>query len=102
MDHVQVGAMLVKKWHFPPSLVCIISGYLAPQQADGCPMEASIVYTADMICRYIGVGPGLDDASYSIDTTIMRSVGLTNSDIQTVIDAFAGKRERVHALFRTG
>jgi HD-like signal output (HDOD) protein len=102
LDHTQVGAMLLKKRHFPPSLVCIVSGYLAPVQADGCEVEASIVYTADMICRDMGIGPGVDDASYSIDTTIVRSTGLSDADIQDVMDAFGDKMERVNALFATG
>ncbi len=102
VDHTQVGAMLVKKWHFPPSLVCIIGGYLTPAQAEGCELEASIVYTADMICRNMGIGPGVDDASYQIDATILRSIGLTDADIQAAVDGCEGKIDGLKASFASG
>jgi HD-like signal output (HDOD) protein len=102
VDHTQVGAMLVKKWHFPPSLICIIGGYLEPAQADGCVLEASVVYTADMICRHMGIGPGLDDASYQIDATILRTIGLTDADIQAAVDGCEGRLDGLKASFASG
>ena len=101
-DHTQVGAMVVKKWHFPSTLQCIISGYHTPLDDTGCVLEASLVHLADAICRNMEIGLGLDDAFYTQDERVTESVGLKNSQIQQVMDGFGSKMERVNTLFATG
>jgi HD-like signal output (HDOD) protein len=59
-DHIQVGAMVADKWHFPDSLQCIIKYYHTPLKAKGCFSEASIVHLADAMCRKMEIGLGVD------------------------------------------
>ena len=98
-DHTQVGAAVANNWHFPSSLQCIIRYYHKPLEAKGCFLEASIVHLADMMCRKMEIGNGVDDSSYPEDERVPRSLGLSESDIQQVIRAFDEKMERVNALF---
>ena len=98
-DHAQIGAMLAEKWHFPPSLQCILRCYHTPLQAGECYSEASVVYLADAIVRKMGIGTGIDDAYYKEDEDVARSLELSESQIQDVIDGFEGKMDRVRALF---
>jgi len=98
-DHSQVGAMVAKTWHFPIPLQCIIRYYHTPLEAKGCFLEASIVHMADVMCRQMEIGLGVDDPSYSEDVRIARSVGLQLSQIQGVIDGFGRKMDRVNTLF---
>ena len=100
-DHTQIGAMLAEKWHFPPSLQCILRCYHTPLQAKECDSEASVVYLADAIIRKMGIGIGIDDDSYKEDENVARSLELSESQIQNVIDGFEGKMDRVRALFAT-
>lgn len=101
-DHTQVGAMIAEKWHFPPTLQCIITGYHEPLAARRCRDEASIVYLADAISRKMEIGLGVDDPFYTEDERVARLLDLSESDLQTVIDAFGSKMERVNALFASG
>lgn len=98
-DHAQIGAMLAEKWHFPPSLQCILRCYHTPSQAKECYSEASVVYLADAIVRKMGIGTGIDDDYYKEDEDVARSLELSESQIQDVIDGFEGKMDRVRALF---
>jgi HD-like signal output (HDOD) protein len=98
-DHAQIGAMLAEKWHFPPSLQCILRCYHTPSRAKECYPEASIVYLADAIIRKMGIGTGLDDDYYKEDEDVARSLELSESQIRYVIDGFEGKMERVRTLF---
>ena len=98
-DHVQAAALIAKKWNFPSALQCVIRYYHTPLEAKGCFMEASIVHLADAMCRKMQIGLGVDDAYYTEDERVARSLGLTEIQIQDVIDDFGRKMERVQALF---
>lgn len=98
-DHVQAGALIAKKWNFPSALQCVIRYYHTPIEAKGCFMEASIVHLADAMCRKMQIGLGVDDSYYAEDDRVGRSLGLTDIQIQDVIDDFGRKMERVQALF---
>lgn len=98
-DHVQVGAMVASSWHFPDSLQCIIRYYHTPLEAKGCFSEASVVHLADAMCRKMEIGLGVDDPSYPEDERVARSLGLDDSRIQGVMDAFSMKMERINVLF---
>lgn len=99
-DHAQIGAMLAEKWHFPSALQCIIRHYHAPLGAETCITEASVVYLADVICRKMEIGTGVDDPFYAEDDQIILSLGLTESEIEMVIAGFGSKMDRVTALFK--
>jgi hypothetical protein len=45
------------------------------------------------------IGIGVDDPFFIEDERVSRSLGLTESQIQNVIDGFGRKMERVNALF---
>jgi HD-like signal output (HDOD) protein len=98
-DHAQIGAMLAEKWHFPPSLQCILRCYHTPIQAKECLPEASVVYLADVIVRKMGIGTGIDDDYFKEDEGTARSLELSESQIQDVIIGFESKMDRVRALF---
>jgi HD-like signal output (HDOD) protein len=98
-DHIQVGAMVADKWHFPDSLQCIIKYYHTPLKAKGCFSEASIVHLADAMCRKMEIGLGVDSPSYPEDERVALSLGLDDSRIQGVIDDFGAKMERINVLF---
>lgn len=101
-DHCQVGMMIVERWQFPPALRCIIGHAHTPMEANGCFLEAAVVYLADEICRQLDFGCGVDDASYVEDPRVSRSLGLHAADIQGVVDLFGSQMDRVDALFALG
>lgn len=98
-DHSQVGTMVSEKWQFPPPLQCIIRYHHTPLEANGCFLEASVVHMADCLCRKMEIGQGVDDPTYPEDERALRSLGLDDSAIQTIMDQFEGKMGRVEALF---
>ncbi|MCB2147135.1 MAG: HDOD domain-containing protein [Deltaproteobacteria bacterium] len=99
LDHSQVGAMVAKNWNFPVPLQCILRYYHRPLEAAGCFLEASIVHMADVLCRKMKIGLGVDDPFYTEDDRVARSLGLQISHIQKIIDGFGRKMDRVNALF---
>lgn len=99
VDHAQVGGMLAEKWNLPSTLTCIIRYCHSPLEADGCFMDAAVVYLADSICRRMGIAVGIDDDSYPEDERIARSLGLNEAAITEVMEHFNAKLTRVEALF---
>lgn len=97
-DHAQVGALIAKRWNFPPELNCMIRFYHTPLEATDCDAEASIIYLADTICRKMEIGLGLDDAFFPEDESIVHSMGLSDSQIENVIVSFGTKLESVNSI----
>jgi HD-like signal output (HDOD) protein len=101
-DHTQAGAIIAEKWHFPADLQCILKYCHSPLEAKGCFLEAAIVNLADYLCRKMGIGLGVDDPYYPEDARVSRSLGLSEVEIQEVVDNYGEKMDRVKALFEAG
>ena len=48
-DHAQVGATLLRHWHFPDLLVACVEKHHAPQEEQKFPIEVSLVHIANSI-----------------------------------------------------
>ncbi len=98
-DHAQIGAMIAKKWNFPSELQCVIRFYHTPFEAKACNVEALIVNLADTICRKMEIGCGMDDPFLPEEENVIDSLGLSEGQIENVIDGFSSKMEQVDAIF---
>ncbi len=71
--HAMLGALLLKHWKLPDSLVEAVACHHAPKTARRYKVEASIVHLADIICHVMQLGtsgecfvPALDQAAWSL------------------------------------
>jgi HD-like signal output (HDOD) protein len=99
VDHGQIGAMVVDRWHFPPALQCIIRHFRTPLKAKGCFAEASVVHIANSMRRKMEIGLGADDPTYPDDERVAHAMGFNDSDLQGVMDGFSAKIDRITSLF---
>ncbi|MDR5695646.1 MAG: HDOD domain-containing protein [Armatimonadota bacterium] len=75
-DHMQVGAMVAEKWHFPDHLVEAIRFHHRPRQASRFPQWASLVHIADAVSLMLGIGLGGDQLYYSLEPEALQILGL--------------------------
>jgi putative nucleotidyltransferase with HDIG domain len=98
IDHAELGAMVARVWQFSPGMVEIIANHHQPAQAAQAREETAIVYVSDMLCMMMGINSGLDGLAYRFDPQTIEFIGMTSTDLQTVIADFAGELEKVEEL----
>ncbi|MCP4020260.1 MAG: HDOD domain-containing protein [Desulfobacteraceae bacterium] len=66
-NHSGVGALLLKRWSLPPSMVKSVEFHHKPDEKKSVKRTASIVHVADYLCRRIGIGSGGDDVTPTLN-----------------------------------
>jgi len=82
-NHVQIGARLLKAWHFPPVLVSVAEHYLRPLQApaEALPLIAHL-HAAKFIATSFGPGVGEEGFLYSLNESFLLEWGFTPEMLQ--------------------
>ena len=81
-NHSGVGALLLKKWSLPPSLVKAVEFHHYPGESLTAFRIASIVHVADYLCRRIGIGSSGDNMLPMLDKEAFKLVGLSSEQIK--------------------
>lgn len=84
-NHAVVGARVVEKWNLPPQLVEAIAFHHYPDKATANPKLTAIVHLADAICLSMGIGVGVDGLLYPVSTEAMKTLGLSEQDIEQIV-----------------
>jgi putative nucleotidyltransferase with HDIG domain len=98
IDHAELGAMVAQVWQFSPKMVQIIGNHHHPGKALLAREETAVVHAGDVLCMMMGVNSGLDGLAYRFDRQTIESIGMTATDLQTVIADFAGELQKVEEL----
>jgi len=100
-DHQALGAALAVKWKFPRALQVTL-GYHHNIHALGQEhrLLPAIVYLADTFCCREGIGFPLTAKDQPLDSALIESVGLTESDLDNIRENLAEHVEAAEATFR--
>ena len=93
MNHEELGALVGRKWHFPPKLIYIIGHHHLSDESARQDLDTSLVYLADIICMMIGVCTGADGLSYRFYGDVLERLNISEKDLQGII-AEAGKNQQ--------
>ncbi len=81
-NHAGVGALLLKRWGLPVSLVKAVKNHHNPDETRDGFRTASIVHVADYLCRRIGIGSGGDKVLPVLNKKAYKLVDLTSTQIK--------------------
>jgi putative nucleotidyltransferase with HDIG domain len=98
IDHAELGGLVARVWRFSPMMIDIISNHHSPKQARLADSQAAIVHASDVLCMMMGVNGGLDGLAYRFDSDAIRSLGMTDLDLQTIIAGFTEELQKVEGL----
>jgi putative nucleotidyltransferase with HDIG domain len=98
IDHAELGALVARVWRFSPVMIDIIGNHHRPQQARLAHLQTAMVHAGDVLCMMMGVCGGLDGLAYRFDQDTIRSLGITDVDLQTIMAGFAEELQKVEAL----
>jgi HD-like signal output (HDOD) protein len=88
-DYAQVGAALMRSWHFPSGLIESVRYHNEPAQAEQFPLEVAIMHIAVRLTERDVAGPSAAAWTPLIDPAAWQVVGLTEAVIEPVCTAAA-------------
>lgn len=97
-NHSDIGALLFKKWFFPPSLIEIIKTHHHPQKSD-LPKEASILFIANTLAQTCFYGFSGNVFIPILSKEIMRLSGLDINCLDVVIPSFFKQIKMLEKIF---
>jgi putative nucleotidyltransferase with HDIG domain len=103
-DHAQVGAALARRWQLPERVAQAIERHHAPlPQGPGHDTMIDIVHAADMVCRWAGLGVGLDGLDYRLAGHVREALKLDRRSAEREIAVVWEKlREAEESLGEAG
>lgn len=81
-NHAGVGALVLKKWRLPQSLVSAVESHHTPDENSSSFRVSSIVHVANYLCHRIGIGTGNDTAAPALNIKAYKLVDLTSEQIK--------------------
>lgn len=83
-DHAVVGAELLRRWGFPQEIIFAVRAHhdedLMPQSR-----TSATVALANVLVNLLGIGMGTDGLSYRIPPTLLKTVGIKDRELFTII-----------------
>ncbi len=101
VDHAELGGLVASNWKFSNKMVYIIQNHhLSDPKARG-DMETCLVYLSDIICMMMGIGGGADGLAYRFYDDVVKNLGFTERDLQTIIAGFGENMAKVEDLLQS-
>jgi HD-like signal output (HDOD) protein len=95
-NHAEVGAELLKRWKFPPSLVAVGTFNPPTAEAPGDMLPLLVhVHAAKYIAVTIGVGVAEDGFLYELNAPLLMEWGFTPSVLEAAIPEVLGRASKL-------
>jgi putative nucleotidyltransferase with HDIG domain len=101
IDHTELGAITAEVWRFSPAMVDMIRYHHQPAGATVAKKETFAVHLSDLVCMMMGIGTGYDGLAYRFDQSQIKTMGVTDRDLQSIMADIAQKIEDIDALVAT-
>lgn len=98
IDHAELGAMAAQVWQFSPKMVDIIRHHHQPAKAELSPKETAVVHLSDTVCLMMGIGAGSDGLAHRFDQQFIAEMGISDTDLQTIVSGIPEKIEEIEHL----
>ncbi len=84
-DHAQVGATLLRHWHFPDLLVACVEKHHAPQEEQKFPIEVSLVHIANSIATLAEIDSVAEEDAVRTEQFAWDRLGLSRELIEPMV-----------------
>ncbi|MBI5751819.1 MAG: HDOD domain-containing protein [Hydrogenophilales bacterium] len=86
-DHAEVGAALLRHWHFPALLIESVALHHAPEQAKEFPIETALVHIANSIAALAEIDSVSEADAVQTEPAAWRVTGLDKATIEPTVRA---------------
>ncbi|MEI6258949.1 MAG: HDOD domain-containing protein [Deltaproteobacteria bacterium] len=84
IDHAEIGANILRRWSFPPSMVTAVRWHHDPDGAPKTSQLIDVVHLADVLCLMSGIGVGREGLQYRPSPAACERIGLTEAHLEKV------------------
>jgi len=84
IDHAEIGANILRRWSFPPSMITAVRWHHDPDGAPKTNHLIDVVHVADVLCLMSGIGVGREGLQYRPSPTACERIGLTEALLEKV------------------
>lgn len=85
IDHMEIGAMILKHWDFPQEMIDAVRWHHMPDSYSGDRVLLDLVHVADAIALMMGIGPHSEGLNYQTSSEVNARLNLKISKIEAVI-----------------
>jgi putative nucleotidyltransferase with HDIG domain len=97
-DHAQVGATLLRHWHFPDLLVACVENHHAPQEEQKFPIEVSLVHIANSIATLAEIDSVSEEDAVRTEQFAWDRLGLSRELIEPTVRATQAQFSEMRGL----
>ncbi|MBI5590573.1 MAG: HDOD domain-containing protein [Deltaproteobacteria bacterium] len=102
IDHAEIGANILKRWSFPPSIISAVRWHHDPDGAPKTSHLIDVVHVADVLCLMAGIGVGREGLQYQPSLTACERIGLTEAQLEKVASQTLQWANELAASLQTG
>jgi putative nucleotidyltransferase with HDIG domain len=84
IDHAEIGANILRRWSFPPSMITAVRWHHDPDGAPKTSHLIDVVHVADVLCLMSGIGVGREGLQYQPSPAACERIGLTEAHLEKV------------------
>jgi hypothetical protein len=100
INYAELGARISKRWKFPPNIVAGIryhhTPFLAPEQHE----LVAVIYLCNLIAPLTGFGGEGEGLSCPGHREIINQYGLTEKDLEEVVNQLEGELKQVELILK--
>ncbi|MBU1040235.1 MAG: HDOD domain-containing protein [Proteobacteria bacterium] len=87
--HDRINSWLAEHWHLPPNIKEAMGSHHFPERAQLYPLHAAAVHVGDFVVRVFEYGSGGDDQAVPLNPQALKTLNISLSDLDSVLDGFA-------------
>jgi HD-like signal output (HDOD) protein len=99
--HASVAAVLFARWGFPASVVELVLTHHEPLTVGADSQLRRILLVADHMAAWSGYGSLEHDGSQTVDSNVLRSLGLEEDAIPGLVDSLVADARRLAEAFKS-
>ncbi len=84
IDHAEIGANILRRWSFPPSMISAVRWHHDPDAAPKPNHMIDVVHVADVLCLMSGIGVGREGLQYRPSPGACERIGLAEEHLERV------------------
>lgn len=98
-SHAEIGARIAEMWQLPESIVRCLRYHHDPDALDPPDKLVDVVYLADAMCRFWGIGLGQEDSGRRIDEAVLNRRGIDKGEVESIGAQTLEELKKVEEMF---
>jgi len=101
IDHQEVGALLLREWNIPESIVEAVRWHHQPNDYDGEKLVVDLIHVSEMLTWETDVEASIESENYKIDDQASQRLGLDDSVHDLIVETMTAELRKYQEVLRS-